>query len=246
MTASNPIPLAELLNALRAMQGAHSIGDFVYQVRESEVSELPDGADSWAGPKVQAWNNGAIAITRALKHGIAGEGPIPGCDLSSLIRRAIFRTEGAYFAFPDTPEAREVFARLMRNTPDDALQIEDFVAARQSRAQAFDRVVALSAKPADELLPAEISELHFCRVLLTGETRSPGEERLEGRLDDAMRTLWIVVKTAGGEVTVPRHVVDAMDLGKAAFTVRDDHATGARTYIAYNRGEPPPPPPPLH
>ena len=54
--------LHRLKEALRKMNDALDLGDLIYRVREREAEELPEGADSWHGPKVTAWSAGVETI----------------------------------------------------------------------------------------------------------------------------------------------------------------------------------------
>lgn len=229
---STPIPLPELLEALRGMRAAAEPGDFVYTVRERE-------GEGWEGPKVTAWGNGAAAIARAVTHGISGEGPVPNGAISELIRRAIFTTAGGYFAVPETPEAREVFARLMRAVPPETLESVDFAVARRARIGAFDRALELHrASMTGDLSTEEAAELAMCRALLTGDVVSPGEHRLESELRNAMQTAWLILRAAGGAVTIERGLVERFDPAGSTLSV-EDHHTGARTYRAHAPGDVP-------
>jgi hypothetical protein len=48
------------LEAVRRMQSAYNLGDLIYTVKESEVQ-------GWDGPRVTAWNEGAMLAIEALK-----------------------------------------------------------------------------------------------------------------------------------------------------------------------------------
>ena len=48
------------LEAVRLMQSAYNLGDLIYTVKESEIQ-------GWDGPRVKAWNEGAMLAIEALK-----------------------------------------------------------------------------------------------------------------------------------------------------------------------------------
>lgn len=53
-------PGEKALEALRLLQSAHNIGDFVYEIRSNELK-------GWDGPRVSAWGHGSVLAGEALK-----------------------------------------------------------------------------------------------------------------------------------------------------------------------------------
>lgn len=67
--------MSKALEALRLLAKAaghedgSSLGDFVYDIRERVVDDLPEGMSSWDHPQVKAWIEGCSLAREALAEG---------------------------------------------------------------------------------------------------------------------------------------------------------------------------------
>jgi hypothetical protein len=43
------------------------VGDFIYNVRERHLDEVPDGVSSWEAPSVKAWGAACMLISELVK-----------------------------------------------------------------------------------------------------------------------------------------------------------------------------------